>query len=96
MSEINPPTECRVTRAKNANQHLGLLAPKKKRRTKEEIERDKALLQEKKEANAREKPASVTRVAQLEDRMAVEDSGAESAHPCRNGVLIHLGRWERH
>jgi hypothetical protein len=40
-------------------------------------------LHEEKEAEAREKKESVERVAQLEDKMAVEDYGSESAHPRR-------------
>jgi hypothetical protein len=53
----------------------------RKRRTKEEIERDNALLQEKKDMIAKKKALSIARVAHLEDRMAIKDSGAESAHP---------------
>ena len=88
---MDPSTERRVTRAKNVDQHPGLIEPKRKRRTKAEIEHDNALLQEKKEALAREKADSVARVAQLEDKMAVEDSGAESAHPRNSrGTLLHL------
>jgi hypothetical protein len=85
------PTERRVTRAKNADQHPGLIGPKRKRRTREEIEHDNALLQEKKEAKATSKQASIARVAELEDRMAVNDSGAEKAYPRDyHGTFLHL------
>jgi hypothetical protein len=84
---MDAPIERRVTRATNANQHPGLAgATIKKRRTKAEIEHDKALLQEKKDVLAKRKALGIARVAQLEDRMATEDSGAEDAHP--RGMLF--------
>jgi len=78
---MDAPTERHVTRPTNASQHPRLAGAIRKRRTKAEIEHDKALLQEKKDAIAKKKALGIARVAQLEDRMATEDSGAESAHP---------------
>ena len=83
---MDAPIERRVTRAKNVDQHPGLTGPTRKRRTREEIEHDKALLQEKKDAAAKKKALGIARVAQLEDRMTIIDSGAESAHP--RGMLF--------
>ena len=84
MPKADPPAERPVTRAKNADQHLGnpIIELKAKRCTKAEMECDRALAKEKKEADARKKAEGVARVAQLEDNMAAEDSVAESAHPC--------------
>jgi hypothetical protein len=86
---MDAPVERRVTRAKNADQHPGLAGSIRKRRTREEIERDNALLHEKKEAIAKKKALGIARVAQLEDRMAIKDSSAESAHP-RGMLFISL------
>jgi hypothetical protein len=57
-------------------------APSHKSRA--EIQRDNVRLQEKQEVETREKKESIKRVAKLEDKMAVEDHGAESAHPRRS------------
>ena len=78
---MDAPTERHVTRPTNASQHPRLAGAIRKRRTKAEIEHDKALLQEKKDTITKKKALGIARVAQLEDRMATEDSGAESAHP---------------
>ena len=53
QSEMNPPTEKPVTRAKNVNQRPGLAIPKRKQRTKGEIEHDRALEEEEKQAKAK-------------------------------------------
>ena len=61
MPKANPPAECPVTRAKNADQHPGnpIIELKAKRRTKAEMEHDRALAKEKKEADARKKAEGV-------------------------------------
>ena len=53
----------------------------KKRRTKAEVEHDRAVLQMERDAEQQKKDKGIARVAQLEDQMAVEDSNAGSAHP---------------
>jgi hypothetical protein len=89
-ARMNPPTQRPTTRAKNADQHPGRV-DKKYRRTKAEIEHDRAMLQEKKEAKEQAKKAVIARVAQLEDQMAIEEANIGSAHPRnRSGYLIVL------
>lgn len=86
----NPSTERLATRSTNANQHPGLL-PKRPRRTKEEMARDRALLEEKKAENKRQQDKGIERIAELEDRMAIDDAGAEGAHPRnRKGTFVML------
>ena len=80
MEDSNPSAERRVTRTTNANQHPGRVLIRK-RRTKAEIARDKAALEEQKNEISRQHMQVVTRIAELEDRMAIDDAGAEGAHP---------------
>lgn len=77
---MNPTSERPNTRAKNVNQHPGLVG-RRQRRTKKEIEEEKAMLRSKKPAEEEGKKASIAQVAVLEDRMAIEDYEGESAHP---------------
>jgi hypothetical protein len=81
MSDTNPSAERRATRATNADQHPGRVFSIRKRRTKAEIARDNALLEEKKAEKQLQQTQGIARIAVLEDRMAVDDAGAESAHP---------------
>ena len=83
MSDTNPSSECRTTRATNASQHPGhaITGTTRKRPTKEEIARDKAILEVKKAEEKLQKLQAIARIAELEDRMAIDDAGAESAHP---------------
>jgi hypothetical protein len=78
--EADSTSNLRRTVRQNANKHPGLLL-KKKRRTKAEIEQEKALKQMERALKEKEKDANVLRIAQLEDRMAIEDANEESAHP---------------
>jgi hypothetical protein len=55
LSKMDAPIECQVTRAKNVDQHPGLTGTTRKRHTREEIEHDKALLQEKKDVTTKKK-----------------------------------------
>ena len=83
MSDTNPSSECRTTRATNAGQHPGhaVTGTIRKRRTKEEMARDKALLAAKKAEENLQKAQGIACIAELEDRMAIDDASAESAHP---------------
>jgi hypothetical protein len=81
MSDTNPSAERRATRATNADQHPGRVFSIRKRRTKAEIARDNALLEEKKAEKQHQKTEGIARIADLEDQMAVDDTGAESTHP---------------
>ena len=81
MADTSPSAERRATRATNADQHPGLAVQNRKRRTKAEMARDRALLEEKKTEKSRQQTQSFERIAELEDRMAIDDAGAESAHP---------------
>ena len=82
MADTNPPAERRVaTRTTNADQHPGQVVPIRKRRTKAEMARDKALADEKKAEKKRQKTKGIARIAELEDQMAIDDAGAEGAHP---------------
>src|SRR5882762_9478686 len=83
MSDTNPSADRRTTRATNAGQHPGhaVMNPMiRKRRTKEEMARDKALQEVKKAEENLQKAQSITHIAEMEDRMAIDDAGAESAH----------------
>jgi hypothetical protein len=71
----------RSTRSKGSSQPAQVLVEKRKRRTKAEIERDNALLEEKKRAKDEKKQGSVARVAELEDNMAVNDANSINVHP---------------
>jgi hypothetical protein len=53
--------------------------------------RDKALLEEEKAAKKRQQSKGIERIAELEDQMAIDDAGAEEAHP-RNqkGTLVQV------
>lgn len=80
MSDTNP-VERLATRAGNARQHPGRVSQPRKRRTKEEMARDKAIAEEKKERKKRQQTKGIARIAELEDRMAIDDAGVEGAHP---------------
>lgn len=81
MPNTKPSAERLETRATNASQHPGRAIPVRKRRTKEEIARDNALLEEKKNEKNRRQTKGIARIAELEDQMAIDDTGAEGAHP---------------
>lgn len=84
---MNPPTERPATRAKNATQRPGKVLQTRKRRTKAEMERDRALQQERKQTEKTRKNKGIASVAQLEDRMAINEANIESAHPrSRQGI----------
>ena len=86
---MDPPLEHVATRAKNADQCPGEILKKRKRCTKVEIECDNALLQEKTQAEEQKKNEGIAYVAQLEDRMAVDDANIGSAHPRNHsGTLL--------
>jgi hypothetical protein len=72
----------RRSERQSTNKHPGLLV-KMKRRTKAEVERDRALKQMERALKEKEREDNILRVAQLEDRMAIEDANEESAHPRR-------------
>jgi hypothetical protein len=74
-----------ATRATNADKHPGRIV-KRARRTKAEMEQERENLRQEKEAIVRKKDEEITRVARLEDQMAIEDVNAGSAHP-----RSHLG-----
>jgi hypothetical protein len=78
---MDPPTGRPVTRSKNANQHPGKVVQMRKRRTKAEVEEERALLRAKKEAEKQKKDEGIARVAQLEDKMALDDANIGSSHP---------------
>jgi hypothetical protein len=78
---MDPPTGRPVTRSKNASQHPGKVLQMSKRRTKAEVEHDKALLRSKKEAETQKKNEGIARVAQLEDQMAIDDANIGNSHP---------------
>lgn len=88
MSDMNPSTGRRTTRATNADQHPGQVALDqiRKCRTKAEIARDKALQEESINKKKRQETKSITRIAELEDQMAVDDASADSAHPRKKKV----------
>jgi hypothetical protein len=81
MADTSPSAGRRATRATNADQHPGLAVQIRKRRTKAEMARDRNLLEEKKAEKSRQQTQSIERIAELEDQMAIDDAGAESAHP---------------
>lgn len=66
------------------NSILEKLNNQKKRRTKAEMELERSRLRQEKEVKEQKKNASLARVAQLEDQMAVDDANAGSAHPRNN------------
>jgi hypothetical protein len=80
-SDTNPSADRRATRTANADQHPGLVLKTRKRHTKAEIARDKALEEEQKAKKMSQKNKGIQRVAELEDQMAIDDANAESAHP---------------
>jgi hypothetical protein len=85
ISNMDPPTVIHpTTRAKNANQHPGRVGQTRKRHTKAEIECDNALLQQEKEAEVQKKNEGIAHVAQLEDKMAINDTKTRGAHPWNN------------
>lgn len=85
----DPPTGRLATRSTNANQHPGQIVPIRKRRTKAEMERDKALQEEKKAEKRRQQNKGIERIAELEDQMAIDDASAEGAHPRnRKGTFV--------
>jgi hypothetical protein len=83
MADTNPSAEGRATRTRttNADQHPGLAVPVRKRRTKAEMARDKALLEEQKAEKKRQQTQVIERIAELEDRMAIDDADAVGSHP---------------
>lgn len=52
--------------------------------------RDNALLEEQKAAKARQRTEAIGRIADLEDRMAIDDAGAEGAHPRNQKGSFHV------
>jgi len=80
---MDPPTGRPVTRSKNANQHPGKVLQTRKKRTKAEVELEKALLLSKKEAETQKKNEGIACVAQLEDQMAIDDANIANSHPRR-------------
>jgi hypothetical protein len=63
----------------------------RKRRTKAEVEHDKAVLQSKKDAEKQNKDEGVSRVAQLEDKMAIDDANVGRSHPrSHKGIQVML------
>jgi GH15 family glucan-1,4-alpha-glucosidase len=88
---MDPPTGRPVTRSKNANQHPGRVVQVKKRRTKAEVESDRALLLAKTEAEKQKKNEGISRVAQLEDKMATDDANIGSTHPrSHKGIQLDM------
>ena len=81
MADTSPSTGRRATRATNANQHPGRVDLIRKRRTKAEIARDNVLQEEKKDKKRRQQTEGITRIAELEDKMAIDDASAEGSHP---------------
>ena len=81
MADPNPPAERRATRPTNANQHPGMVVPVRKRRTKAEMARDRALEEERKAEEKRQKTKGITRIAELENRMAIDDANTAGTHP---------------
>ena len=86
----DPPTGRLATRSTNANQHPGRVVPVRKRHTKAEMERDKALQEEKKIPKKRcQQNKGIEHIAELEDQMAIDDASAEGAHPQnRKGTFV--------
>jgi hypothetical protein len=79
---VTTPSKGRLaTRAKNSDQHPGQIVKMRKRRTRVEIDRDNALQEEKKAQKKRQTTKGITRIAALEDQMAVDDASADAAHP---------------
>ena len=66
------------TRAKNAGSHPGDLIPKQKRRTKEEMKRDRDEEAVNDDRKARKKKEGVERIASLEEKMAADDAKAKA------------------
>lgn len=82
MADAKPSAIGQNTTAANVDQHLGKVPPvRKKRRTKAEMARDRALEEKMKKEKAQQQAESVSRIAELEDQMAIDDAGAEGAHP---------------
>ena len=70
-----------ATRAENACQHPGRSSQPRKRRNKEEMAWDRAIEEEKKEQKRCQQKKGIAHIAELEDRMAIDDAGVEGAHP---------------
>jgi hypothetical protein len=92
--EADSTSKLRRTVRKTANKHPRLLL-KKRRRTKAEMVQEKALKQMERALKEKEKDDDILRIAQQEDRMAIEDANADSAHPhrrdsCRRDGLSHF------
>lgn len=85
-----PAPERPVTRAKNADKHPGQVDQKRKRRTKAEIENANAVLQKEKDEKVRKQKEGITKIAQLENQMAIDDASTESAHPRNSKGLPSL------
>jgi hypothetical protein len=75
VNPVEPAAQPRVaTRSSNADRHPGSLVPKRKRRTKEEMNQARAAEQAAKDEKARLKKEKVDRIAALEDKMATDDA----------------------
>ena len=81
MADKSPSTQRRATRTMNVDQHPGLAIPVRKRHTKAEMAQDKALQEEKKSQKKHQQMKGIACIAELEDRMAVDNARARTAHP---------------
>ena len=83
MADTNPSAGGPATRTRttNVDQHPGLAVPVRRRRTKEEMACDKARLEEQKAKKKRQQTQGIECIAELEDRMAIDDAGAVDSHP---------------
>ena len=85
MADTNPSAGGPATRTRttNVDQHPGLAVPLavRRRRTKEEMARDKARLEEQKAEKKRQQTQGIEHIAELEDQMAIDDAGAVDSHP---------------
>lgn len=80
---------------KNVNKHPGLIV-KNVRRTRSEIDLEKAQKKMEKALKESKKKDGIDRIARLEDRMAIDDAKEETSHPRHRAGLfphfIHLGQ----
>ena len=81
MADKSPSTQRHATRTTNVDQHPGLAIPVRKRCTKAEMAWDKALQEEKKAEKKHQQMKGIAHIVELEDRMAVDDARAGTAHP---------------
>ena len=85
---MEDPTDRRPsTRAKNASQRPGLVdMSRQKRRTKAEMAQERQTKEAAAKALKQKKDNDILRVAQVEDKLAIDDANAERSHPrSRNG-----------